>query len=75
MGRKRDSGIAKSDETNGKKRGSNFSSEEIDNMLEIVFDYSSVLLSRATDGATNKQKADTWAAIANKYNAMYPVSD
>lgn len=59
---------------NKKERAQNFTPQDIENYLEIVFCYQDVVLSKCTDVATNKQKLDAWTSITNDYNSIYTVS-
>ncbi|XP_037947637.1 myb/SANT-like DNA-binding domain-containing protein 3 [Teleopsis dalmanni] len=56
------------------KRCSNFSAEEIDNLIEIINKYKYIIENKKTDHVSSKKKEDTWTKITNEFNFQAKIS-
>lgn len=55
------------------KRGTNFSTGEVFELMELVNQYKHILENKKSDAVTNKQKLQTWDVIAEKFNSKQLV--
>ncbi|KNC22709.1 hypothetical protein FF38_07250 [Lucilia cuprina] len=51
------------------RRSANFSEGEKTTLINLVYQYKTVLENKKTDAASNQKKAEVWAKVAEKFNA------
>ncbi|KAJ8947509.1 hypothetical protein NQ314_008587 [Rhamnusium bicolor] len=53
-----------------RERATNFNSEEVRTLINIVLKYSHVIENKETDAVTWKQKNEIWETVAAEFNAL-----
>lgn len=61
-------------EKKSKPRSQNYTSTDVDNLVEIALRYTNIIENKFTDAQTNDAKTKAWNQIASEYNALYSVS-
>lgn len=57
---------------NAKKRAPNFSSKEKNALLNIIYNFKSIIECKKTDAVTWRQKDEAWEKITSNFNAQLP---
>lgn len=52
-----------------RKRSQNFTVDEKDKLVKLVYAYRNIILNKRTDGTTNQAKNEAWNNLCTQYNS------